>query len=101
MSVKLTRFSHGGGCGCKMSPAVLAEILAKTPLPALPAGAEEWQQKLLTDPQTSGGLLVACAPEFTDLVLAEFEREGFAPAVIGLMVNRVDEPAGSPRLRVS
>ena len=71
---------------------------------ALPDGAEEWQQKLITDPQTSGGLLVACAPEFTDLVLAEFEREGFAPAVIGLMVNPVgeaNETAGSPRLRVS
>jgi selenide,water dikinase len=24
---------------------------------------EAWQQKLLSDPQTSGGLLVACAPE--------------------------------------
>ena len=33
---------------------------------------DEWQQKLLTDPQTSGGLLVACAPECGDAVLAEF-----------------------------
>ena len=30
---------------------------------ALPAGTPEWQRKLITDPQTSGGLLVACAPE--------------------------------------
>ena len=30
---------------------------------ALGAGLGEWQQKLLSDPQTSGGLLVACAPE--------------------------------------
>src|SRR3990167_9568643 len=30
---------------------------------SLPAGAPEWQRKLVTDPQTSGGLLVACAPE--------------------------------------
>src|SRR6185503_17935049 len=25
--VKLTEFSHGGGCGCKIAPAVLEEIL--------------------------------------------------------------------------
>jgi selenide,water dikinase len=30
-SIRLTRFSHGGGCGCKISPAVLREILADTP----------------------------------------------------------------------
>ena len=35
--VRLTEFSHGGGCGCKIAPAVLSEILAKTPLRALPA----------------------------------------------------------------
>nr|WP_217343904.1 selenide, water dikinase SelD [Noviherbaspirillum sp. L7-7A]MBV0877992.1 selenide, water dikinase SelD [Noviherbaspirillum sp. L7-7A] len=44
------------------------------------------QQMLLTDPQTSGGLLVACAPETVDEVLALFAREGFADAaVIGEM----------------
>src|SRR4030095_5047876 len=26
-SIKLTQFSHGAGCGCKISPAVLDEIL--------------------------------------------------------------------------
>ncbi|WP_028228361.1 selenide, water dikinase SelD [Paraburkholderia ferrariae] len=34
-------------------------------------------QALLTDPQTSGGLLVACAPERVDDVLAIFRAEGF------------------------
>jgi selenide,water dikinase len=29
----------------------------------LPADFPEWSRYLLTDPQTSGGLLVACAPE--------------------------------------
>lgn len=42
----------------------------------------EWQQKLLADPQTSGGLLVACAPEAADAVLAEFRQEGFEQAAI-------------------
>jgi len=29
-ALRLTQFSHGGGCGCKIAPAVLQEILAKT-----------------------------------------------------------------------
>jgi selenide,water dikinase len=28
--IKLTSFSHGGGCGCKIAPGVLAEILKNT-----------------------------------------------------------------------
>src|SRR5258708_30714210 len=34
--IRLTEFSHGGGCGCKIAPAVLSEILARTPLRTLP-----------------------------------------------------------------
>ncbi len=46
------------------------------------------QQALLCDPQTSGGLLVACAPETVDQVLALFRAEGFAQAaVVGEMVE--------------
>ncbi|WP_234484785.1 selenide, water dikinase SelD [Noviherbaspirillum pedocola] len=44
------------------------------------------ERALLTDPQTSGGLLVSCAPEAVNEVLAIFEREGFGHArVIGEM----------------
>ncbi len=32
--VRLTTLAHGGGCGCKISPAVLREILAAAPLAA-------------------------------------------------------------------
>jgi selenide,water dikinase len=43
-------------------------------------------QALLCDPQTSGGLLVACAPEAVPSALEVFEQEGFAQAaVIGEM----------------
>ena len=46
------------------------------------------QQALLTDPQTSGGLLVACAPDAVETVLALFQREGFGDAaVIGHMAE--------------
>src|SRR5579859_6085202 len=35
--IRLTTYSHGGGCGCKIAPAVLSEILAAAPLRGLPA----------------------------------------------------------------
>jgi selenide, water dikinase len=45
---------------------------------------EEWQRKLLSDPQTSGGLLVACAADAKDSVLETFRQQGFGEArVIG------------------
>jgi len=47
-------------------------------------GCADWQRALLTDPQTSGGLLVACAPDAVDAVLAIFAAHRFAQAgVIG------------------
>ena len=52
----------------------------------LPEGFAQWRLNLLTDPQTSGGLLVACAPKAVDQVLAEFAHDGFGDArVIGEM----------------
>ena len=33
-SPRLTDLAHGGGCGCKLSPAVLRDILARTRPPA-------------------------------------------------------------------
>ena len=49
--------------------------------------APAWQRALFTDPQTSGGLLVACAPDAAAEVLAEFSRQGFARACrIGSLV---------------
>jgi selenide,water dikinase len=54
----------------------------------LPRSFADWQRNLLTDPQTSGGLLVACAPAAADEVLALFRREGFAEAVcVGELVE--------------
>jgi len=44
----------------------------------------EVQKALLTDPQTSGGLLVACAPSGVEAVMEAFHAEGFdRAAVIG------------------
>jgi len=53
----------------------------------LPEDAPDWQRALITDPQTSGGLLVACAPDTEAQVLAEFRKHGFDTACcIGQMV---------------
>src|SRR5881394_602806 len=35
--IRLTEFSHGGGCGCKIAPAILSEILSASPIRGLPA----------------------------------------------------------------
>ena len=48
----------------------------------LPAGDMSLQRKLLTDPQTAGGLLVACTPDTAPAVLEVFRTEGFADAVV-------------------
>jgi selenide,water dikinase len=42
----------------------------------------EAERGVLTDPQTSGGLLVACAPDAVDQVLETFRREGFEHAAV-------------------
>ena len=54
----------------------------------LPADLSPAHQALLSDPQTSGGLLVSCSPDITDQVLACFHSQGFADArVIGRMTE--------------
>ena len=58
----------------------------------------EVDRALMTDPQTSGGLLVACEPQALDQVLAIFRRHGFEQAAV---VGRVQAAAGQPCLRVA
>ena len=54
----------------------------------LGAGVSQAQHMLLTDPQTSGGLLVSCDEGSVAEVLALFHREGFGEAaVIGRMTE--------------
>jgi selenide,water dikinase len=63
----------------------------------LPVGFSDIDRSLLTDPQTSGGLLVSCRANAVDDVLAIFQRNGFNDArVIGGI-----EPSSAPCLRVS
>lgn len=58
---------------------------------ALPQGIEEWRVKLLTDPQTSGGLLVSCEAAVAEEVAARIRAAGHPLARV---IGRVEEGAG-------
>ncbi|MBX3607674.1 MAG: selenide, water dikinase SelD [Piscinibacter sp.] len=64
----------------------------------LPDGFAAEDRALLTDPQTSGGLLVACAPDSVDEVLGVFRVHGFEHAAV---IGRVDAAQGRPRIVVA
>ena len=49
---------------------------------SLPAGLESWRRDVLCDPQTSGGLLIAVAPEDAARVLTMAREAGFADAAV-------------------
>lgn len=54
-----------------------------------------YAQTALTDPQTSGGLLIACAPESAQQILAQVKADGFdKAAIIGEL------KAGEPKIEV-
>jgi selenide,water dikinase len=61
----------------------------------LSPGVADWERDLLCDPQTSGGLLVAVAPEAAGRVLDLLRAEGFATAS---MIGELDE--GAPGIEV-
>jgi len=61
----------------------------------LPAGLLDWRRGLLCDPQTSGGLLIAVAPDGADALLRRVREAGFSQAAaIGTL-----EP-GTPGIEV-
>ena len=61
----------------------------------VPAAFAAEDQALLTDPQTSGGLLVSCEPSALDAVMAVFRRHGFAhAAVVGEVGAKMAAGAG-------
>ena len=65
---------------------------------AWPATASDWQRNLLTDPQTSGGLLVSCSEAAVAHVLAAFAKDGFAEAAVIGQMQAPSEASASGRL---
>jgi selenide,water dikinase len=62
---------------------------------AAPASWNAASRDILTDPQTNGGLLVACAPDASDAVLGVFKRRGHEHAAV---IGRIER--GEPRIRI-
>ena len=60
----------------------------------LPEGFSTVDQAMLSDPQTSGGLLVSCAPAALDAVMAVFKQHGFEDAAVvgSLAQKKGDKP---------
>ncbi|WP_457104802.1 selenide, water dikinase SelD [Methylobacterium sp. P5_C11] len=62
----------------------------------LPDAFPEWRRHLLTDPQTSGGLLVTCSADKAEAILARIRSAGYpSAATIGQFA------AGPARIRVA
>src|SRR5438067_5331131 len=74
--IRLTDYSHGGGCGCKIAPAVLSEILAATPIRGLPAAllvGTETADDAAVYKLNEGQALVATTDFFTPIVDDPFD----------------------------
>ena len=56
----------------------------------LPQDCCEWQRHLLTDPQTSGGLLIACAPQRAAALASSIRDAGYPAAQV---IGQVEEMA--------
>jgi selenide,water dikinase len=61
----------------------------------LPSGLPDWQRHLLTDPQTSGGLLVSCAPDRAEAIVQMIVAAGYPAARV---IGRIE--AGAPGVRI-
>ena len=88
---ELVRAGHVTGASGRNWAAYGAEV-------ALPASFEDAERALLTDPQTSGGLLVSCAPETVAAVLDVFRRHGFGAAAV---IGRVEADGAAARMTVA
>lgn len=64
---------------------------------SLSASVDDAERALLTDPQTSGGLLVSCTPESLEQVLAVFRQHGFGQAAV---IGQARAAGAGPRLVV-
>ena len=109
-SVRLTEFAHGGGCGCKLAPALLQRLLADQPelpnVPQLLVGTETgddaavWQldsntcvvattdffTPVVDDPRDFGR--IAATNALSD-VYAMGARPIFALAILGMPLGRL------------
>jgi selenide, water dikinase len=62
----------------------------------LPDEFQEWQKALLTDPQTSGGLLISCAADKAESICGQIQSAGYPMARI---IGSVTAGAAQVRIR--
>lgn len=83
MEIKLTQFSHGSGCGCKVAPSVLEEILKETGdsffSPNLLVGNETKDDAAVYD-LGNGQALISTVDFFTPIVNNPFDYGRIAAA---------------------
>ncbi len=83
-------------CRKGMGPGAIDRNWASYGSEVVTGNLEEWQRRMLCDPQTSGGLLVSCSPGSVPQVLELFRSEGFfEAAVIGRLLE------GDPVVKVA
>ncbi|MEW5893334.1 MAG: selenide, water dikinase SelD [Pseudomonadota bacterium] len=58
-------------------------------------GVTDWQRAILTDPQTSGGILVSCSADVLDQVMTVFRLQGFGRAAV---IGRLAPGTGKVRV---
>ena len=78
--VRLTQLSHGGGCGCKIAPAILQKILAGAPSAVIPP-------QLLVGTETSD-----------DAAVYQINREQAIVATTDFFMPIVDDPRDFGRI---
>src|SRR6187551_227524 len=99
--VKLTQFSHGSGCGCKIAPAVLEEILknsgAQKPFADLLVGTETKDDAAVYR-LANGTCLVSTTDFFTPILDDAFT---FGRAAAANALSDVYAMGGKPLLAVA
>ena len=61
----------------------------------LPSNLPEWQKHVLTDPQTSGGLLISCPADHAEALLGQIKSAGYLSASV---IGTVNKGAGGVRV---
>lgn len=70
-SIALTQYSHGSGCGCKIAPSVLSDILAQLPPQPLPGAllvGRSTNDDAAVYVQDNGQLIITTTDFFTPIV---------------------------------
>ena len=100
--IKLTQFSHGAGCGCKISPQVLDTILssvkgAKNQFPGLLVGNEERDDAAVLD-LGDGTAIISTTDFFMPIV---DDAESFGRIASANAISDIYAMGGKPLIAIA